>query len=173
MEIDSLSSVNQRIRGKDMTPNNKHDLNIWGNNRKENVNPFIHNNFKHMNGTQGDIGPSNRDRTSNSKQKKEKNLDVIIKHEVVSNFDKGKHGVQHKQHGPQVGTVNAKSGPTTSGAIIYDVGFGKNSTIPMKAIVSHNRFTVLHENDNEAHTMDVGNKEFHVQVDDMVLETPL
>ncbi|KAG5118742.1 hypothetical protein JHK82_033162 [Glycine max] len=33
----------------------------------------------------------------------------------------------------------------------------------MKAIVSHNRFTILHENDNEAHTMDVGNKEFHVE----------
>ncbi|KAG4967449.1 hypothetical protein JHK87_033100 [Glycine soja] len=43
----------------------------------------------------------------------------------------------------------------------------------MKAIVSHNRFTILHENDNEAHTMDVGNKEFHVEVDDMILETPL
>ena len=66
------SPKNQRIRGKDMTPNNKHDLNIWGNNRKEYVNPFIPNNFKHMNGTQGDIGPSNRDRTSNSKQKKKR-----------------------------------------------------------------------------------------------------
>jgi len=47
-----------------------------------------------------------------NKKRKESRCDIVpivkpthdpIKHEVVSNFDKGKHGVQHKQHWPQVG----------------------------------------------------------------------